>query len=195
MLRQRLLCSIAGSFKYLLELFAALLSQGDFVWEVTFANSFEVLVQAVIIFSNFGVLFISNGALARMGYRVSRASSEVILKIWRPILYDDGQGVLLVHQSEEQGLDYSIVWTLVALVAFCLRDLLTWLTPLGITTASPATITIVFARPLALIRVLIIFALIYMRRCIFLLISIGWWLHAWLVSGQLVICCLLPSYE
>jgi hypothetical protein len=31
MLRRRLLFSIAGSFKYLPELFAALLSQGDFV--------------------------------------------------------------------------------------------------------------------------------------------------------------------
>ena len=34
-------------------------------------------------------------------------------------------GVLLVIQPGEQGLDYPIVWTLVALVAFCLRDLLT----------------------------------------------------------------------
>ena len=55
--------------------------------------------------------------------------------------------------------------------AFYLRDLLTWLTPPGITTASPATITIEIARLFALIRVLIIFALIYMRRGIFLLIS------------------------
>ena len=41
------------------------------------------------------------------------------------MLYDDGQGVLLVNQPGEQGLDYSIVWALAALVAVCLSDLLT----------------------------------------------------------------------
>ena len=65
----------------------------------------------------------------------------------------------MVIRSGEQGLDYSIVWTVVALVAFSLWDLLTRLTPLGITTASLATITMVFARPFTLIQVLVIFAL------------------------------------
>lgn len=67
MLSRRLLFSIAGSFNYLLELFAALLSQRDFVREVTFGKFFEVWFQTVLIFSNFGVLFISNGALTGLG--------------------------------------------------------------------------------------------------------------------------------
>ncbi|MBT7447976.1 MAG: DMT family transporter [Tateyamaria sp.] len=56
-------------------------------------------------------------------------------------------GVLLVIQPGEEGLDYSVIWAAVALVAFSIRDLVTRLTPPDISSASLATFTMIAALP------------------------------------------------
>ena len=64
-------------------------------------------------------------------------------------------GVLLVIKPGEQGLDYSVAWAVIALVAFSSRDLITRLTPPDIASASLATFTMVSAFPFTVIWLLI----------------------------------------
>ena len=56
-------------------------------------------------------------------------------------------GVVLVIQPWEESLDYAVIWPIVALIAFSIRDLLTRLTPPDIASASLATFTMVAALP------------------------------------------------
>ena len=56
-------------------------------------------------------------------------------------------GVVLVIQPGSQNLDYAVIWTVVALVAFSIRDLVTRLTPPDIPSASIATFTMIAAFP------------------------------------------------
>ena len=56
-------------------------------------------------------------------------------------------GVVLVIQPGSQNLDYAVIWAVVALVAFSIRDLVTRLTPPDIPSASIATFTMIAAFP------------------------------------------------
>ena len=56
-------------------------------------------------------------------------------------------GVVLVIQPGSQNLDYAVIWAIVALVAFSIRDLVTRLTPPDIPSASIATFTMIAAFP------------------------------------------------
>ena len=56
-------------------------------------------------------------------------------------------GVVLVIQPGSQNLDYAVIWAVVALVAFSIRDLVTRLTPPDIPSASIATFTMIAAIP------------------------------------------------
>lgn len=56
-------------------------------------------------------------------------------------------GVVLVIQPGGQNLDYAVIWAVVALVAFSIRDLVTRLTPPDIPSASIATFTMIAAFP------------------------------------------------
>ena len=56
-------------------------------------------------------------------------------------------GVVLVIQPTGQSLDYVVIWPVVALVAFSVRDLVTRLTPSDIPSASIATFTMIAAFP------------------------------------------------
>jgi drug/metabolite transporter (DMT)-like permease len=58
-------------------------------------------------------------------------------------------GVLLVIQPGKESFDYPVIWPLVALVAFSVRDLVTRLTPPDISSASLATFTMASALPFA----------------------------------------------
>ena len=64
-------------------------------------------------------------------------------------------GILLVIQPGEAGLDYSVAWAVIALLAFSSRDLLTRLTPPDIASVSLAAFTMVSALPFTVIWVLI----------------------------------------
>lgn len=59
-------------------------------------------------------------------------------------------GVLLVVQPGAQGLNISVFWAVLALVAFSIRDLVTRLTPPEIASASLATYTMTVAVPFAI---------------------------------------------
>ena len=63
-------------------------------------------------------------------------------------------GVVLVIQPWEESLDYAVIWAVVALVGFSVRDLVTRLTPPNIASASLATFTMVAALPFTVIWVL-----------------------------------------
>ena len=56
-------------------------------------------------------------------------------------------GVVLVIQPGSQNLDYAVIWAVVALVAFSIRDLVTRLTTPDIPSASIATFTMIAAFP------------------------------------------------
>ena len=56
-------------------------------------------------------------------------------------------GIVLVIQPSGQNLDYAVIWAVVALVAFSIRDLVTRLTPPDIPSASIATFTMIAAFP------------------------------------------------
>ena len=56
-------------------------------------------------------------------------------------------GVVLVIQPGSQNLDYAVIWAVIALVAFSIRDLVTRLTPPDIPSASIATFTMIAAFP------------------------------------------------
>ena len=56
-------------------------------------------------------------------------------------------GVVLVIQPGSKYLDYAVIWAVVALVAFSIRDLVTRLTPPDIPSASIATFTMIAAFP------------------------------------------------
>ena len=56
-------------------------------------------------------------------------------------------GVVLVIQPGGQNLDYAVVWAVVALIAFSIRDLVTRLTPPDIPSSSIATFTMIAAFP------------------------------------------------
>ena len=56
-------------------------------------------------------------------------------------------GVVLVIQPGSQNLDYAVIWAVVALVAFSIRDLVTRLTPPDIPSSSIATFTMIAAFP------------------------------------------------
>ena len=56
-------------------------------------------------------------------------------------------GVVLVIQPSGQNLDYAVIWAVVALVAFSIRDLVTRLTPPDIPSSSIATFTMIAAFP------------------------------------------------
>ena len=56
-------------------------------------------------------------------------------------------GVVLVIQPWRESLDYAVLWAVVALVGFSVRDLVTRLTPPDIASASLATFTMVAAFP------------------------------------------------
>jgi len=56
-------------------------------------------------------------------------------------------GVVLVIQPWEESLNYAVIWPIVALIAFSIRDLVTRLTPPDIASASLATFTMVAALP------------------------------------------------
>ena len=64
-------------------------------------------------------------------------------------------GVVLVIQSWKESLNYAVIWPIMALIAFSLRDLVTLLTPPDIASASLATFTMVAALPLTTMRVLV----------------------------------------
>ena len=59
-------------------------------------------------------------------------------------------GVVLVIQPTGQSLDFAVIWPVVALVAFSVRDLVTRLTPSDIPSASIATFTMIAAFPFTL---------------------------------------------
>ena len=63
-------------------------------------------------------------------------------------------GVVLVIQPWGESLDYAVLWAVVALVGFSVRDLVTRLTPPDIASASLATFTMVAALPFTAIWVL-----------------------------------------
>ena len=56
-------------------------------------------------------------------------------------------GVVLVIQPGGQNLDYAVIWAVVALIAFSIRDLVTRLTPPDIPSSSIATFTMIAAFP------------------------------------------------
>ena len=56
-------------------------------------------------------------------------------------------GVVLVIQPGGQSLDYAVLWAVVALLAFSIRDLVTRVTPPDIPSASIATFTMIAAFP------------------------------------------------
>ena len=56
-------------------------------------------------------------------------------------------GVVLVIQPGSQNLDYAVIWAVIALVAFSIRDLVTRLTPPDIPSSSIATFTMIAAFP------------------------------------------------
>ena len=56
-------------------------------------------------------------------------------------------GVVLVIQPGGQNLDYAVIWAVVALIAFYIRDLVTRLTPPDIPSSSIATFTMIAAFP------------------------------------------------
>ena len=56
-------------------------------------------------------------------------------------------GVVLVIQPWGESLDYAVLWAVVALVGFSVRDLVTRLTPPDIASASLATFTMIAALP------------------------------------------------
>ena len=56
-------------------------------------------------------------------------------------------GVLFVIQPGEEGFDYAVMWPILALVAFSVRDLVTRLTPPDMSSASIATFTMASALP------------------------------------------------
>jgi drug/metabolite transporter (DMT)-like permease len=62
--------------------------------------------------------------------------------------------VMLVIQPGAENLDYAVLWAVLALVAFSVRDLVTRLTPPDIASASLATYTMVVALPFAIAWVL-----------------------------------------
>ena len=63
-------------------------------------------------------------------------------------------GVVLVIQPWGESLDYAVLWAVVALVGFSVRDLVTRLTPPDIASASLATFTMVAALPFTAVWVL-----------------------------------------
>ncbi len=63
-------------------------------------------------------------------------------------------GVVLVIQPGAESMDLAVVWPVLTLVAFSVRDLITRLTPPDIASASLATYTMVFALPCAIAWVL-----------------------------------------
>jgi len=63
-------------------------------------------------------------------------------------------GVILVIQPGAESMEYTVIWAVLALAAFSLRDLVTRLTPPEIASASLATYTMVFALPFAIAWVL-----------------------------------------
>ena len=63
-------------------------------------------------------------------------------------------GVVLVIQPWGESLDYAVLWAVVALVGFSVRDLVTRLTPPDIASASLATFTMVAALPFTAMWVL-----------------------------------------
>ena len=56
-------------------------------------------------------------------------------------------GVVLVIQPGGQNLDYAVLWAVVALIAFSIRDIVTRLTPPDIPSSSIATFTMIAAFP------------------------------------------------
>ena len=56
-------------------------------------------------------------------------------------------GVVLVIQPGSQNLNYAVIWAVVALIAFSIRDLVTRLTPPDIPSSSIATFTMIAAFP------------------------------------------------
>ena len=56
-------------------------------------------------------------------------------------------GVVLVIQPGGQNLDYAVIWAVVALIAFSIRDIVTRLTPPDIPSSSIATFTMIAAFP------------------------------------------------
>ena len=63
-------------------------------------------------------------------------------------------GVVLVIQPWGESLDYAVLWAVVALVGFSVRDLVTRLTPPDIASASLATFTMIAALPFTAVWVL-----------------------------------------
>ena len=63
-------------------------------------------------------------------------------------------GVVLVIQPWGESLDYAVLWAVLALVGFSVRDLVTRLTPPDIASASLATFTMVAALPFTAVWVL-----------------------------------------
>ena len=64
-------------------------------------------------------------------------------------------GVVLVIQSWKESLNYAVIWPIMALIAFSLRDLVIRLTPPDIASASLATFTMVAALPLTTMWILV----------------------------------------
>ena len=60
-------------------------------------------------------------------------------------------GVVLVIQPGSDSMDFAVVWAVVALCAFSVRDLVTRLTPKDMASASLATFTMIFALPFVLV--------------------------------------------
>ena len=56
-------------------------------------------------------------------------------------------GVLCVIQPGEEGFNFAVIWPVLALVAFSIRDLVTRLTPKDMSSASIATFTMLSALP------------------------------------------------
>ena len=56
-------------------------------------------------------------------------------------------GVLCVIQPRKEGFDFAVIWPVLALIAFSIRDLVTRLTPKDMSSASIATFTMVSALP------------------------------------------------
>lgn len=56
-------------------------------------------------------------------------------------------GVLFVIQPGDEGFDFAVIWPVLALIAFSIRDLVTRLTPQDMSSASIATFTMATALP------------------------------------------------
>ena len=63
-------------------------------------------------------------------------------------------GVLCVIQPGDEGFDFAVIWPVLALIAFSIRDLVTRLTPQDISSASIATFTMASALPFTMAWVL-----------------------------------------